>query len=327
MRVMKNKKAVLFTIISIILLSVVIYGLTIETETRLKEKRLPVEARVNSVDNFIGDLERDISRGLYIASFRALLGLQQQMTETGEFVTNLNSTFEELVMNGTMDGDYVDVIDDAEMNEWIERIGEKAEELLIDLEYEILNIRVMHETPWRIVIEIDVMLNITDTKGTAEWQRNSTIISNIDITDFEDPLYLVNSNGGIIKTIQRANVTDFVVGDDGMSNLINHMSNTLFIASNISPSYLYRIEGRLDPSPYGIESLVNLQEFESLEGYGIVIKDECSIVDFVYFNDSCEDTTSYLINNTYSWFKLDDIQINDSDAHLDLYDVRDLAIP
>jgi len=35
MRVMKNKKAVLFTIISIILLSVVIYGLTIETETRL----------------------------------------------------------------------------------------------------------------------------------------------------------------------------------------------------------------------------------------------------------------------------------------------------
>ncbi len=322
----KNKKGVLFTVVVIILLSVIIFKLTIETETRLKEKRLPIETRVNTVDDFIGDLERDISRGLYIASFRALLGLQQKVTEQGVYVTDLNSSFNELVINGTYEGVYVDVIDQAEMSEWIERIGEKAEELLIDVDYDILDVRVAHVTSWVIRIYIDVVLEITDTKGTASWLRESTITADIDITGFEDPLYTINSNGGIIKTIVRTNITDFVTDIDDTTNLLTHLGGSYYATSNISPSYLNRLEGNLRPSEFGIESLVDLREFEDLEAYGITIKDDCSIVDFVYFNSSCSDIDNYLINNTYSWFRMDDIQVNASSGHLDLYEVRDLVI-
>jgi hypothetical protein len=322
-----NKKGVFFTVISIILLSVIIFGLVINTETRLKEKRLPIEARVNSVNNFIGDIEIDIERGLYIAAFRALLGLQQDMIESGQFVSNLNYTFEMLVTNGTRDGEYVDVIDEAEMNSWIQRISEKAEELLIDMEFEIEEVRIRHVSPWVIAIDIDVILDIADEKGTASWQRNNTITTHIDIEGFEDPLYTIHSNGGVIKEIERTNITDFVDEDDDPSNLLSHLSDSFYIETNISPSYLQRLEGNLDPSPNGIESLVNLQEFSQLEVYGVELKDGCSIVDFVYFDDNCENITSFLINNTHSWFRLDNTSINNFTDHVDFYEATDLVIP
>ncbi len=322
-----NKKGVFFTVISILLLSVIIFGLVINTETRLKEKRLPIETRVNSVDDFIGDIEIDIERGLYIAAFRALLGLQQDMIESGQFVSNLNYTFELLVTNGTRGGEYVDVIDDAEMNSWIQRISEKATELLIDMEYEIIDVRIRHINPWVIAIDIDVILDITDEKGTASWQRNSTITTTINIEGFEDPLYTIHSNGGVIKEIERTNITDFVDETGDTNGLLNHLDNSYYTDSNISPSYLQRLEGSLGPSQHGIESLVDLQEFSQLESYGVELKDDCSIVDFVYFDNNCENITSYLINNTYSWFRLDDTFIDNSTGHIDVYEARDLIIP
>ncbi len=321
-----SKKAVLFTVIVLIILSVLLFSLTVQTESRLREKRLSLDARISSVDHFISDIERDIERGLYIASFRALLGIQQEMTETGEYFTNFNGTFSELVINGSINGSYQTVIDNAELNEWVGRIAEKADALLIVVNYSIKNVSVSHVSPWVLAVELDIDLNITDTKGTSSWDRASNITSFLNIEGFEDPLYTINSRGSVIKTIKKSNVTTFVIGTNA-SELVSLVSNTYYLSSNISPSYLQRLEGDLSASPYGIESLVNLQEFEVLEQYGIDIHDDCSIVDFVYFGPSCSATPSYLINNTYSWFRLDDMTINSTYAHLDLYDARALVIP
>ncbi|MBU3942271.1 MAG: hypothetical protein KKF74_05140, partial [Nanoarchaeota archaeon] len=52
-------------------------------------------------------------------------------------------------------------------------------------------------------------------------------------------------------------------------------------------------------SPYGIESLVNLEEFQAQE---VPIRDR-SVVDYIYFGD--QTTTNYNIQDMPSWFKLD----------------------
>ena len=74
-----------------------------------------------------------------------------------------------------------------------------------------------------------------------------------------------------------------------------------------------RFEGNLGNSTYGIESLVNLDEFQQ---QGLAIKDR-SIVDYIYFGT--KSTTNFRINNTPEWFKIDQ-------GHLEFYQVENITI-
>ena len=86
-----------------------------------------------------------------------------------------------------------------------------------------------------------------------------------------------------------------------------------YISHDDSPSFLMRLEGNLGNSTYGIESLVNLEEFQQ---QGLAIKDR-SIVDYIYFGT--KSTINYRVNNTPSWFKIDG-------GHLDTYQVTNITI-
>ncbi len=273
-------------------------SVTTKHSTKMSERSLVIKERIHSIDHFIDDLDVDIQRGVFIASFRALLAMQQYITAEGDFITEVDDVFNELLINGSIDGNYMSVMNDTELPLWIDRIKQEAAKATIVLNYNLTDVRVYHSSPWELSIELSMFIDITDTGETARWSRNQVITTSLPIEGFEDPLYTVFTEGRVINLITPTNITDFTNGQN-TSNLKVHVDAGLYRAKNSSPSYLMRLKGNLSGSLYGIESFVNLKTFEDAS----LSIEEKSCIDYVYFSGN--NPEHWLIDNTYNWLRID----------------------
>ncbi|MGM5482415.1 MAG: hypothetical protein ACQESF_03040 [Nanobdellota archaeon] len=307
-----GKKGAFFTLIALVMASILIMVLHTSNMDDMKDKSFVLENRIKSIDYFISDLERDIKRGMYISTYRGLLGIQQQITSKGKYINNLDKSLENIIINGTYNGSYLSVMNNSELSVWFEKIKKESSSMSINIKYHINNIEVDHITPWKISIKMNTSLNISDKQGLAEWNREKNLVANLSIIDFEDPLYNIKTNGKVVNIIKSVNSTDFVTGSN-TTNLLKHIADNKYIHTNSSPSYLMRLSGNFSASEHGIESLVDLRELEDL---GIDTKEK-TCVDYLYFSE--KEPTSWHINHTYNWLRID----NQSN-HLKEYKVEGL---
>ena len=307
-----NKKSIFFSITAIALITLTIFSLTIYTKYRLRDKVMVTETRIYSMNNFIDDVEKDMERGIYISGFRALMSMEQYITDNGIFLYDINSCFEEAFLNGTINNSQMGLMNESTFVNWTQRIKDQAIKLDIITDFNINKIIIYQEEPWAVSIAANITLNIEDVKKTASWQRPLYITTNISIQEFEDPLYVINSYGRVTNKIIETNITDFIGPNNETTNLKTHVNNSYYIESNTAPSFLMRLEGNLSNSTYGIESLVNLEKFQAQE---VPIRDR-SVVDYIYFGDQA--TTNHNIQDMPSWFKLDG-------GHLGKYECEELT--
>src|SRR3989344_4962519 len=295
---MHSKKAIFYTIAAIALTAVIFVTYSTYTSNRLSERMDSIETRIDTLNFFVKDVEEDLVNGVYIAGFRSLLSFGQYVSTNGSYINNLDSSFKESFLNGTINGQQLSLMEDSTFTDWANRISIESGKTGVDFGFVINDIDLNHTAPWTVEIGIDVNLSINDNKNTSSWKRSRRLTAKIDITGFEDPLYIINSNGRVTNSITKTNITSFVVSGN-VANLIEHMNNSYYIAHNDSPSFLMRLEGNLGNSSMGIESLVNLEEFQQ---QGLALKDR-SIVDYIYFGTKT--TTNFRINATPEWFKID----------------------
>ena len=294
-----NKKSIFFSVTAIVLITLTIFSLTIYTKYSLRDTVMVTETRIYSMNNFIYDVEKDVERGIYISGFRALMSMEQYITDRGVFLYDTDSCFKEAFLNGTINNSQMGLMNESTFINWTQRIKEQAIKLDIITDFSIDQIIIYQENPWAVNIAANITLNIEDVKKTASWQRPLYITTNISIQEFEDPLYVINSYGRVTNTIIKTTITDFIGPNNETTNLKIHVNNSYYLSSNTAPSFLMRLEGNLSNSSYGIESLVNLEEFQTQE----VPTRERSVVDYIYFGD--QTTTNYNIKDMPSWFKLD----------------------
>jgi hypothetical protein len=308
-----GKRGVFFTVIAIVFLTIMYFSVSLQHRYSLREQSFIIGDRVRSVDFFIDDIERDIERGAYIATFRALLGIQQHITSEGSFLNDTDATFEEVLLYGTINGTYLSVMNDTELNVWIARIQSEASRIAISFNYTVNSVRLYQIDPWTVSVDLNVTLNISDDRDTAAWTRDQIISTTVNITSFEDPLYAVYTYGRVINTIQETAVTDYTDGTN-TTNLLTHIDGGYYRTSSSGPSYLMRLGGNLSNSTYGIESIVNLKRLED----ALLPIEEKTSIDYLYFSN--QTPTRYLINNTYNWFRLDNLS-----GHLARYEVENLT--
>ncbi len=307
-----NKKGMFFTIAAIALGIILLVSFRSTNTSELQDDVSVVEVRISTMNNFIKDVEQDLEKGLRISSFRAFASMNEFVASNGSFIGDVDAGFSELMLNGSLLGTDPSLMQDSTFIDWADKIEVQAQKLDIDVEFIIADVQISQDDPWTIQVTSQVNFTVNDSKGTSSWQRSKSISTNIPIKDFEDPLYLVNSDGKITNTIDPSPIIDFVDNGD-MTNLMLHANNSYYIISQSAPSYLKRLEGDLSNSSAGIESLVNVADFEA---QGISALDR-SIVDYIYFG--IQATTNYRINNTPSWFKIDS-------GHLGLYEVGNWTI-
>ena len=279
---------------------------------RLSDKMDGISTRIESVNFFIKDVEKDINKGIFITGFRTLLSFNQFIATNGSFIDNLNLRFKESFLNGTIYQQPLSLMADSTFTDWANKISAEADKIDIKFNYTINDVKLNQTDPWTVDIGLNITLDIRDKRNTSYWLRERYLTSRISIIGFEDPLYLINSKGRVTNAIVKSNITNFVVNGD-VTNLLMHSNNSYYAAHNDSPSFLMRFVGDLGNSTYGIESLVNLDKFQQ---QGLVLKDR-SIVDSIYFNNQF--TLNYRVNNTPEWFKIDQ-------NHLDFYQVTNITI-
>ena len=319
---MSKKRGIFYTTAAIALTIVIFVTYSAYSTYRLSDKMDVIQTRIETVNFFIKDVEKDISNGAYIAGFRTLLSFNQFITTNGTFIDNLNERFKESFLNGTINQQPLSLMKDSTFTDWANKISAEASKVDIKFNFAINDVKINQTDPWTVSIGLNLSLDIRDKRNTSYWIRNRYLTTKVDIIGFEDPLYIVNSNGRVTNSIKQSNITNFVVAGK-VDNLLMHMNNSWYVAHNDSPSFLMRFEGNLGNSTNGIESLVNLAKFQQ---QGLALKDR-SIVDYIYFGT--KSTTNFRINNTPEWFKIDGTLPAPGpgkDEHLDVYQVRNATI-
>lgn len=290
-----NKKGMFFTFTVIALLSLLMasYG-----AYSYVSDRTSITNRIDTMNDFVFSVEKDLPRKMYISGFRIIFLFEREISETGNYITNFNSTFEEAFFNGTIYGESQELLEKVLFDDIENSFNERGQKINVDVSLLNPEIFVTQDNPWEIKITLKTNLIIKDKSQLASWNRTAIIDTYIPISNFEDPLYLINTNGIISKKINKTLYTDFIISGDS-SNLQDHLANNYYINSSLAPSFIDRLTGINTPNVNGIESLVNLNDLSS---QGITVKDK-SIVDYIYFSESNPPISTII--GMPSWFKLD----------------------
>ena len=306
-----GKRGIFYTIAAIALTIVLFVTYSNISSYTFSEKMDVIQTRIETVNYFIKDVEKDLRKGIYIAGFRSILSLNQFVTTNGTYVDNVNLRLSEAFLNGTINNYSMSLMKDSTFNDWGNKIAAEAGKIDINFNFTVNKIMIGQTDPWSVEIGVNVSLDIKDKRNTSKWVRESYLVQKISLIGFEDPLYVVNSQGRVTNTILISNITSFVINKDP-GNLRMHMNRSYYIAHNDSPGFLMRLEGNLNPSDHGIESLVNLEKFQQ---QGLTLKAR-SIVDYIYFGNQI--TVNHRINKTPEWFKIDN-------EHLEKYEVTNIT--
>jgi hypothetical protein len=290
--VIKNKKGIFFTLIAILILTLLIIGYTFYSSY---QKRIVTQNRIETMNDFIFSLEEDLSRKLFTLGYRTIFIFESKIIETGLPINNLDNKFQELFYNGTYNEINEDLMIGATYNDIINDYNLKSSKINVNFNLTNSQITLTQVDPWNILINLNSSLFIEDKNNIATWNISKNFTSLIPLSYFDDPAYLLNSGGIITHKIIQTPYTSFTNND-----LLDHTLNSYYINSSESPSFLDRLKGNLEiQNINGIESLVNVQE---LSNQGLPTPEK-SIVDSIYF--STQNPSFCQIPGLPNWFKLD----------------------
>ncbi|PIN72617.1 hypothetical protein COV22_02745, partial [Candidatus Woesearchaeota archaeon CG10_big_fil_rev_8_21_14_0_10_47_5] len=76
-----NKRGVFFILVATFLLYLLVLQVT--TQLRFANRRVDAfKVRIETMNGFLNDMEKDLTRGVYICSFRALASIGQHISTT-----------------------------------------------------------------------------------------------------------------------------------------------------------------------------------------------------------------------------------------------------
>ncbi|MBI2663730.1 hypothetical protein HYX10_00105 [Candidatus Woesearchaeota archaeon] len=306
-----HKKGVFFTLSALLLLSLVFADLLFEAAPHADQADKIVRVKTATLNSFVNNLDEDIARGLFIAGFRSLIAANQHISEKNEFLDDTEGSLIEAMLNGTIEGKTAGIMDQSTLTEWTGRIRAQALTVGILVNFSFI-LDINQSSPWQIDFYSNVSYNVTDTSSTASFRRNVFIESSAELAGLKDPVYTIYTQGKVLRTINITPYEGNYVSGANTENLIGHI-NALYYANSSGPSYLMRLEGNLNDSEFGIESIVVLPD---LQEQGLPVYERSS-VDYVYFGN--ENPEIYVINGTFEdWFRLDA-------EHLEKYQAEDIA--
>ena len=215
-----NKKSIFYTIAAIALTTAIFVTYGFFSKQGPNEKMDTIETRIDTVNFFLKDVENDMEKGVYIASFRTFLGFTQFVASNGTYINNLGVKFKESFLNGTLNKNQIDVMKGSTFTDWSNKISQQAAKIDINFSLIINGVYINQTDPWSIDTSINLTVKVTDMKNTSSWAREEMVSSKISIIGFEDPTYIVNTYGLVTNSIQVSNITQFVISGNA-SNLLS----------------------------------------------------------------------------------------------------------
>ncbi len=308
----RSKKGMFFTIIAIIISILFISSVIVHERFAQIEKMEQIELRAETIDDFLSAIERDFERALYISGYRALLSIDSYIIDSGIFVDDAEQSFLSLITNATLQGSSYPIMQNQTLEDWTLKVEVIAQQFDIDADIDVLSVSLSQDDPWYLTVESQINISLSDERGVASWKRTWDAKNSIPIDGFNDPLYVVKTNGVVLRKITPTNITQW-----DADSLRSFLASSQYRANTDAPSFLMRLEGSLSSSPYGIECVVGKNELISLEvispaQYGL------TNIDHLFWINSQVNASSVrgVTDTGYTYFKLDDY-------HADYYGVED----
>lgn len=295
-----NKRGIFFTLLALVIVSIFILSTAIFPDFLTRQS---AQKRVQSIDNFVFSIEESLPRQIFINGFRTIFILENGILQTGEYPENVEGVFNEAFFSGSVYGVEEELLIGTTFSEVEESLRERGRKINVNVSLSSPSLTVDQIDPWNVRFVLNAELLVEDFAGLALWNKTLEIESFVPIESFDDPVYVINTNGVIGNKFVKSPYDDF---SGNSSNLLSHATNSYYVASSSAPDFLSRLEGDLSADAYGVESLVNLQELSS---QGISVQQK-SVVDYIYFSGSAG--SGCQISGMPSWFRLDD-------SHLSVY--------
>ncbi|MFH0870543.1 MAG: hypothetical protein V1866_05815 [archaeon] len=314
-----GKKGLLYLLVSSLFVMVMIVVFLAYRQYSFTDRQKVLETRIMTINDFIKDMEFDSKRVIYIAGFRSLIALEDHVARTGLYLNDTEELFRLAFYNGTVNGTSAEVLANSTYMDYLQKLRLIAEKIGIDVDINVTNITLYHDSPWSVNVIVTTHVNITDQKGVARWEFDKNYFTSVSLINIRDPVYSVSTYGRVPSAIRPTNISDFVVGNS-TAPLLAHINNSFYINSSLAPSFLMRMEGNLSSSPFGIESIVDVDELQ-VQGFviGIDFSNSRSFVDYIFFSN----ITGYSaqrcsVQNMPAMFRIDA-------NHTGVYDVEGLA--
>jgi len=291
---MQNKKSQIFTIIAIVL--ILLLFASYEVYSYFKEREA-IKTRISTMNSFLFSLEENLGRDMYIVGFRTLFLAQTEITKTGKYIPNINLFFNESFLKGSVNGQPSEILVGATFNDIQRSTNEKARKVNVNVTLSNPVISVSQEDPWNVLVTLEADFVMIDTSGLARWDKRTVIKTKIPIENFEDPLFILNTQAKVARKINRTIYEG--IYNQPINNLNEHVSRGYYTYNPSAPSFLNRLEGNFGADENGIESLVYIP---ALSAQGIPTYEK-SVVDYIYFSPL--NPSSHQIEGMPSWFRLD----------------------
>ena len=264
---------------------VVLLGVFFTTSAyKYQDQESMQQIRIRAMNDFVRNLNTDVHRAAYISAFRAMLALEDHVSTTGQYLTDINSSFRETFFYGTINGTSSLIMQNSTFNDYLYKVRQLASSTGITLDMNVTSIRMMQEDPWDI--DVYILMNITavDNKNTASWNINKEYLTSIPIDNLRDPIYSKNTFNRVPNVVHKLNASALVNGTN-TSNLQKHIEGSYYLASPYAPNFVMRFEGNTNPDPNGIESIVDVNALASASFEGDILVDQNKIkIDYIYFN-------------------------------------------
>ncbi len=300
----RSKKGLFFTLISVLIVTVLILGFSSRTNTSTVQDIPVVETRVEVADDYVHRLnEFYLERALFVSSYWTLEALSLYEKETGTFFPSrdeFNSRFAEVMVNGSIDGEDVDSLIGKRImnnNTLLHRLGQIENASMAahsiktnfskDLSGFNVSIRQSNQTgPWKVSVNATISYVVDAT--LAKWNYTTREEVYFEIYGLHDPLILVESSGNVLRRVEEAKYPVW-----NATTFYQHVANGTYRADFNGTSFLDRYYNNLSRSECcGIESVLDPNKM----GIGDIDK---SYVDWCYYTSRCPpDTTGEIWNVT-----------------------------
>ena len=296
-----GKKGMFLTFIAIAIISALMI-IFAPPNISLSADTQALNTKVSNVNEYVTDLENVyLERTLYAIGTKTIIALIEYMEAQGVFLTDFEDNFEEVLLYGTIEGVDIDtyyageIMTDNTYGDWVDKITATAKDAFnIDTVYGVSEIIVYQTTPW--VVDVGAKLSFNISSEIASWNKTAIIKTQIEIENFYDPYYLVNTGGSYENKIRKSGTGPGEWDVEEVKAFIRGDGNYTHWES--SPSFLMRFTDDTSASSCcGIESLVNPNN---------VPDKDTSYVDYLYWESSspCPNNVLYSVNGMDNEFKL-----------------------
>ena len=169
------------------------------------EKRQLEKNRILAINDLVRSIKKDLRRATNIACYHSLTALISYVAKTGNFSENASKDLVELMVNGSIEGKNVSVMEGATLTYWIEKLNSIAKFQGVWAKISVSKIRVYQNNPWKITVNLSLNLTVRDAiLKTCIFNQTENLSIEVPILGLEDPLYLYYSKGAVTNKIERS---------------------------------------------------------------------------------------------------------------------------